>query len=65
MEKVVRTVPPYFRETTRTRTLEDAVKDLRDAPAEREKNKMRRRYSSRGTPATRRITNRIMGERDD
>jgi hypothetical protein len=47
------------------RTLDEALGDFLNAPVEREKARTRRRYSRPGTPATRRLALRMLGERDE
>ena len=46
------------------RSLAEALRDAESAPREREQNRLRRRYTAPGTPETRRVTQRIVGERD-
>lgn len=43
----------------------DLASIAREAHNKRAKELMRRRYSSRGTPMTRKITQRMIGEKDD
>jgi hypothetical protein len=54
-----------YRADETTREPKDLAQIAKSAIAERIKSQMRRRYGSRGTPATRKITQRMLGERDD
>ncbi|HYF13319.1 MAG TPA: hypothetical protein VD928_03425 [Candidatus Paceibacterota bacterium] len=49
----------------RPRTLDDALRDALDAPRKKKFNRLRRKFSSPSTPETRRITARMLGEKED
>lgn len=47
------------------RTLDDALRDFQRAPEDRRRLRRKRFYDRPGNQHTRRITQRIIGERDD
>ncbi len=54
-----------YQASRKVRSLDEAIEELRNAPAEKVALARRRRYDVRGTVASRRRDDRIMGEPDE